>query len=100
MPKLIHAFIFSSQIEVLTGLRKKSIRLLQLIQDTTAESLLTLTRWNMTLHSLNHRPDFLCQRIAFTVLIVYKAVDGLKPKCISDFPVRYKASRTLRSSKC
>ena len=41
----------------------------------------------------------MCQRIDFKILLlVYKALNGLGPKYISDLLVRYEASRPLRSS--
>ena len=49
------------------------------------------------LKSLHWLP--VCQRIDFKILLlVYKALNGLGPKYISDLLVRYEAPRPLRSS--
>lgn len=91
LEQLIHAFIFSrlDYNTVFTGLPKKSIRQLQLVQNT-ADRVLTRTRKldNIipVLRSLHWLP--VCQRIYFKiVLLVYKALNGLGPKYIQDILV-------------
>ena len=101
--KLVHAFVFSRLDYcngVLTGLNKKSIRQLQLIQNAAAR-VLTNTRKldhiTPVLKSLHWLP--VSQRIDFKILLlVYKALNGLGPKYIQDLLVPYEASRPLRSS--
>ena len=103
MEKRVHAFIFSRLDycnAVFTGLPKKSIRQLQLIQNAAAR-VLTKTKKvdhiTPVLRSLHWLP--VCQRIDFKILLlVYKALNGLGPKYISDLLVRYEPSRPLRSS--
>ncbi|KAK9522346.1 hypothetical protein VZT92_018819 [Zoarces viviparus] len=82
------------------GLCKKSIRKLQLIQNAAAR-VLTKTRRvdhiTPVLRSLHWLP--VQQRIDFKILLlVYKALNGLGPKYISDLLLPYEPSRPLRSS--
>lgn len=102
LEQLIHAFIFSrlDYNTVFTGLPKKSIRQLQMVQNT-ADRVLTRTRKldNIipVLRSLHWLP--VCQRIYFKiVLLVYEALNGLGPKYIQDILVHYEPIRSLRSS--
>lgn len=100
LEKLIHAFI-SSHLDycnsIFTGLPKKSIRQLQLIQNAAAR---VLTRTKKIEHitpvlkSLHWLP--VAQRIDFKVLLlVYKSLNGLY---IRDLLSWYKPSRSVRSS--
>lgn len=103
LEKLVHAFIFSRLDycnTVFTGLPKKSIRQLQLIQNAAAR-VLTKTKKvdhiTPVLKSLHWLP--VCQRIDFKILLlVYKALNGLGPKYICDLLINYEPSRPLRSS--
>ncbi|XP_068571421.1 uncharacterized protein [Cebidichthys violaceus] len=103
LEKLVHAFIFSRLDYcngVFTGLCKKSTRKLQLIQNAAAR-VLTKTKKvdhiTPVLRSLHWLP--VQQRIDFKILLlVYKALNGLGPKYISDLLLPYVPSRPLRSS--
>ncbi|XP_059207040.1 uncharacterized protein LOC131986205 [Centropristis striata] len=103
MEKLIHAFIFSRLDYcngIFTGLNKKSIRQLQLIQNAAAR-VLTNTRKldhiTPVLKSLHWLP--VSQRIYFKILLlVYKALNGLGPNYMLDLLPLYEASRPIRSS--
>ena len=103
LEKLVHAFIFSRLDycnSIFTGPPKTSVRQLQLIQNSAAP-VLTKTKKvdhiSPALRSLHWLP--VRQRIDFKVLmLVYKALNGLGPKYISDLLTQYEPSRPLRSS--
>ena len=101
---LIHAFI-SSRVDycnaLFTGLSKKSIKWLQLIQNAAAR-LLTRTKRSAhitpILRSLHWLP--VRYRIDLKVmLIVYKSLNGLGPKYILEMLRPYKPNRSLASDQ-
>ncbi len=86
-------------IVMVSSLPKKTIRQLQLIQNTAAR-ILTRTRKSdhitPVLRSLHWLP--VTFRIDFKVLLlVYKSLNGLGPKYIADMLTEYKSNRPLRS---
>ena len=103
LEKLVHAFIFSRvdySNSIFSGLPKKSIRRLQLIQNAAAQVLTKTKRVDHitpVLRSLHWLP--VTQRIDFKILLLaYKALNCLGPKYIRDLLVQYEPSRPLRSS--
>ncbi|KAI4895256.1 hypothetical protein NFI96_000433 [Prochilodus magdalenae] len=102
LEKLIHAFI-SSRIDycnsLLTGLPKKTVKQLQLIQNAAARVLTKSKRRDHItpiLKSLHWIP--VCYRIDFKVLLlVYKCLNGSGPAYLSDMMQQYEPSRALRS---
>ncbi len=99
LEKLVHVCI-TSRVDFCNGLLpKKTIRQLQLIQNTAAR-ILTRTRTSEhitpVLRSL-HWLHVTC-RIDFKVLLlVYKSLNGIGSKYIADMLNEYKSNRPLRS---
>ena len=104
LEKLIHAFI-SSRLDycngLFSGLSKQALRQLQLIQNAAARVLTKTRKFDHItpiLRSLHWLP--VSHRIDFKImLLVYKSLNGLGPKYISDMLVPYETARSLRSSE-
>ena len=84
---------------LLTGLPKKTIRQMQLIQNAAARILSRTRKYDQitpVLRSLHWLP--VTYRIDFKVLLlVYKSFNGLGPQYIVDMLIEYRPKRTLRS---
>ena len=99
LEKLIHAFIFSRLDYcngVFTGIHKKSIKQLQLIQNAAARVLTNTKKIDHitpVLKSLHWLPVH--QRIDFKILmLVYKSLNGLGPIYLSNLLLHYEPLRS------
>ena len=103
LEKVIHAFIFSRLDDcnsLLSGINRKSLSCLQLVQNSAAR---LLTGFNRHQHitpilaSIHWLP--VCFRIDFKILLItFKARSGLAPSYIADILIPYEPARSLRSS--
>ncbi|KAF7641467.1 hypothetical protein LDENG_00280440, partial [Lucifuga dentata] len=83
-----------------TGLPNKSIKQLQLIQNAAARLLTNTKKREHISPILKTLHLALASRIDFkALLIVYKSLNGLGPKCIADMFVNYMPGRSLRSAE-
>lgn len=96
--KLVCAFSFS-RLDYCNAVTS-SLRQLQLVQNAASSVLINTKKVEHitpVLRSLHWLP--VCQRIDFKILlVVYKALNGLEPKYISNLFVYYETSRPLRAS--
>ena len=100
---LIHAFItmkLDHCNSLLYGLPECLIKRLQYVQNSAARLLTCKRKFDHItpiLHEIHWLP--VKYRIMFKILVLtYKAIHGLAPQYISELIVRYRPSRTLRSS--
>ena len=104
LEKIIHAFIFSKVDycnSLFTGLPKKTIKQLQLIQNAAARGLTKTRKFDHItpiLRSLHWLP--VSYRIDFkALLLVFKSLNGMGPTYLLDMFQLYAPNRSLRSTE-